>query len=100
MFANSSTSTVNTESPKTLDLAAIEALLDSIPPDPLATWMRQQGFDPNKGGVLVLPPEMAVHLGPFTPHYIKLSKLTDVPVLVWALGMTPSPLDTIFKEAR
>lgn len=97
-FSNGTTSSA--AAPTTLDIAAVVAMLDKIPPDPLASWMRQQGFDPNRGGILVLPPEMATHLGPFLPRYVKLSKLTDVPVLVWSPDVLRTPLDTFVKEPR
>ena len=52
----------------------VEDLLEtirSLPPDPLAAFMRERGFDPDKGCIMLLPTWLAYHLGPFIPRYVR-----------------------------
>ena len=54
--------------------------------DPLATLMRERGFDPDEGGVLIIPAQLEAWsreaLGRFAPNYIRFSPLVDEPLLV------------------
>lgn len=59
-------------------------VLASVPRDPLADMMREQGFDPDAGGYLILPIEFQCAAwglsGP--PTYIRFSYLADAAYLV------------------
>ena len=51
--------------------------------DPIAEYMRQQGFDPDEGGEMMLPPSWRVLFGDGNPPpYVEFSSFYSVPILV------------------
>lgn len=88
--------------PETLNLDKLREIMESIPKDPLAEWMKSEGFDPKKGGKLYLPISMSKAMGGTLPYYVAYSHLIVDPILVsdvFALDpMTrPFPRETFFK---
>jgi len=83
---NDGTTASTSQSPKLTvemlfaSMKAVEELLKQ--PDPLATWMREEGFDPDRGGILVIPESMRNDLFPlFPPKYVRFSGAVLQPVL-------------------
>jgi hypothetical protein len=65
-------------------LFEMKRVLADIPPDPLAEYMRAQGFDPARGALLHLPDTvgMRAHFAPFgPPRYVRFAKLLPFPVM-------------------
>ncbi len=62
----------------------LEDLLDLIPVlggDPLVSYMKEKGYDPNKGDVLIIPYKFRAQLDWGTcgkPHYVKYAMVDDV----------------------
>lgn len=82
--------------PANVTIAAIKAATERIAElqhDPLKTWMRMQGYDPDKGCFLALPDtaEYRDRVGPFRPNYVAFSRVISAPVLVNATHFLPSP---------
>lgn len=67
---------------KHVDINEMARVMGSIPPDPLASWMRKQGFDPSKGAILILPKSLAFELGAFPPHYVRVNELVAAPMMI------------------
>ena len=92
MGINVSTFTTGS-SASTITLDDIKRAINLIPEDPLAKWMREQGFPPEKGGVLLMPAEYAHHFrlgGP--PDYVRLTPHVSEPALMmtgWDLNRQP-----------
>jgi hypothetical protein len=63
-------------------LRDIRHVLEVVAPDPLAKWMRSQGYYPERGDRLYLPKVMALHLGPHMPLYVAINEHLPQPVLV------------------
>ena len=59
----------------------VTALMEHDHRHPLAAYMRHQGYDPQKGGKLMLPAEMEARLHN-APKYVVFSHLVVEPVLV------------------
>lgn len=72
-------STSSTTPTPVLTLEKLEEIQRSIPPDPIAEWMKSKGFDPVKGCMLLVCPqlyrEMAKPVGMFSsglaPDYVE-----------------------------
>ena len=56
--------------------------LDSMPKDPIAEWMKAEGFDPGKGCKLVLPESMRGEMGPLPANYMVFSMLVSRLIMV------------------
>lgn len=70
----------------------VSALVDRMVAEcPLGVWMREQGFDPARGCVVVLPEQLRADVGPMPPPYVRFSRLIGRPVLV-DLDATARPL--------
>lgn len=59
-------------------LASMAAIVQAAREEPIAVWMRSQGFDPARGCRLVLPESMRE---PLMPSYVHFSRLVDKPTL-------------------
>lgn len=73
---------------KKLTVEALEAVLGEMRKDPLAEWMRSQGYDPDKGALMVIPDrflrlfERNGHGGLSVPSYIRFCAEGDHVMLV------------------
>ena len=86
-WANTPTATVTLD-----DVLAAWEELKKVCPDPLAQWMREQGFDPDKGAKLLWPAEIPQDWGPFgKPTYVLLSKLMKHPLLLQPYTLASLP---------
>jgi len=55
-------------------------LIKNLPPEPIKEWMLKNGFDPDKGDVVLWPSGDADVFGPLgPPYYVKLSKFIREP---------------------
>lgn len=63
--------------------------------EPIGAWMREQGFDPLRGCIAVLPEQLRVDVGPFPPPYVRFCRDIVAPVLmdVAALGLPETIAD-------
>lgn len=88
---SSTTNTVAATTTLTLQsvLANIERVKALLGPDPLAEWMRAQGFDPDKGAVLFVPVSHELARLPFRPHYLRVSKIIVAPLLGYDPELLP-----------
>lgn len=78
-------------------LLEAKKLLENIK-DPFAELMREKGFDPEKGDILVWPKHMLNIFGGLPiPSYVRVSKLVDVPHCVKGLSMDINDLKMIIK---
>jgi hypothetical protein len=65
----------------TLTIDKLREIHDIMPSDPLEDWMRERGFDPKKGGRIILPKREAEKLGLPLPYYVTVSALVENPLL-------------------
>lgn len=87
-----STSTVPTTAPlvlSTVSIRAMQELLDSIPREPFAEFMDEQGMPPEQGYLLVLPERMKSAMAFPAPIYVRFSPLGSQPMIV----LDPTRLD-------
>lgn len=89
MANNVKSGTIPQSEPETLTLEKLREVIDSIPKDPLAEWMKAEGFDPKKGGKLYLPISMRKEMGSIIPYYAAYSHLIVEPILVNDIFSTP-----------
>lgn len=73
-------------------LATMKATIDAAPPEPIAVWMRDAGFAPEHGWVLVLPSDFAAGVGMFPPAYVLISTMIVTPMLMNS-GNAANPKD-------
>jgi hypothetical protein len=69
----------------TLIDAISKAVIDIENSEPIAKYMREQGFDPKNGCVLVFPEDMWYAHAPysnFVPKYVRLSNIVKTPMLL------------------
>lgn len=73
-------------------LASIDRIVTECP---FGAWMREQGFDPLRGCIAVLPEQLRVDVGPFPPPYVRFCRDIVAPVLmdVAALGLPETIAD-------
>lgn len=67
-----------------LEIEKIRIRISAIPccpNDPLADWMEHMGFNPRRGGLLLLPQFWKEEFKPPTPPYVVFSPRAQVPVL-------------------
>jgi hypothetical protein len=85
IFTTSQTQSPDAE-PLTLDTiyAAIERI-KQLPPEPFKQWMLENGGDPDRGWVLLLPKEEYEGLN--LPSYVKLSSHISEPIML-PIGQT------------
>jgi hypothetical protein len=77
------TCTATNTSQEALTLDAILEAMRLIPPDPLADWMRSEGFDPKDGYKLILPSDMVLDWGAFgPPSYVRVSTQVEEPMII------------------
>jgi hypothetical protein len=80
--ASTSTSDISGQDLTLERVMEAKRLLDEIK-DPLAEYMREKGFDPDKGDMIVLPENMRnIFDGLPLPSYARVSKLVDKPYMV------------------
>lgn len=85
--------TCATGTPPLFDMAMLRKVADLVHharKEPIAEWMRSQGFDPDEGCTLVLPAAMFRLAGAFPPDYVLLSQLVDAPLLVRGMPRPPA----------
>lgn len=87
MSLHTYSSTASTAPPGNLSIQSVNDIVRAIerfPPEPLGQWMREQGFPPEDGGMLVLPESLRDELGLqfATPFYLRFSDLISQPVLL------------------
>lgn len=81
-----SASTATSSGGETLNMDKLHEAMDlikTLPPEPIKEWMLKNGFDPDKGDVVVWPSGDAnvfEPLGP--PEYVKLSRVIAVPYAI------------------
>lgn len=61
-------------------LESMQQLLESLPPEPLAEFMRSKGMPPERGFILVLPERIRGELL-FPPSYVCFSKAASAPFI-------------------
>lgn len=61
-------------------LESMRRLLESLPPEPLAEFMRSKGMPPERGFILVLPERIRGELL-FPPSYVRFSKAASAPLI-------------------
>jgi hypothetical protein len=67
-----------------LEIEKIRIRISAIPccpNDPLADWMEDMGFNPRRGGLLLLPQLWKEEFKPPTPPYVVFSPRAQIPVL-------------------
>ncbi len=96
--------TVPTSQAEPLTVAKLQALVEKLPPldDPLADWMRELGFDPKCGGVLVLPAAQRAEWGFLPPDYLRFSAFVREPMLcqmpsLWQVARDADPI--VWRES-
>ena len=62
-------------------LESMRSAADSLGPEPIAEAMRRRGFDPERGGVLLIPPQDGLDMDRL-PRYVKASGLVSQPMLI------------------
>jgi hypothetical protein len=67
--------------------------LESMPKDPIAEWMKDNGFDPDKGCKLVLPASMRSEMGLMAANYMMFSMLVSKPMMMNPNWVEPKPVD-------
>lgn len=80
---NSTASTSSITTPTLADIDRARKLIESIPPEPLAEYMRDEGYPPALW-IMVLPRSM-VNPGAISavlPDYVRVSDLVTAPVFV------------------
>lgn len=63
----------------------LKAASDIENSEPIAKYMREQGFDPKNGCVLLIPEDMWHTYAPypdFVPKYVRLSNMIKTPALI------------------
>lgn len=80
------TYTCTTSPVTTPTLADIQRVVETLEEfkrqgDPIALWMAEQGFAPERGGKLILPATMRDEMGPFPPKYVRFSTVLKSPAL-------------------
>lgn len=76
-------SSATTEQATTLtyeDILKVKQLIAELPPEPFKTWMLENGSDPDRGWVLVLPIGEFEAVHPLPP-YVRLSRVVTKPVM-------------------
>lgn len=64
-------------------IAAMINLTESLPPEPFAQFMQEQGHDPKDGWVLVLPDAASrICDGGILPGYVMFSRVIDTPFFI------------------
>lgn len=79
--AAGSTVTSTTTATNTLNLDKLKALIDAMPPEPWAEFMRAQGKPPEEW-TLFLPPCLAEPYPKLLPKYVRVSKVITMPVVL------------------
>lgn len=73
----------------------LQAIVDRlVEQDPIGAWMRERGFDPARGCLLIAPEMARAEFGPFPPHYVCFSRFATAVTMVDvdALGLgSPDP---------
>lgn len=93
--ASACTSTIAPTQRPWATLAELEAVIRSIPPEPIGEFMRSNGRDPDDGWVLMLPKGHPLAEG-FLPRYAKVSSDIAEPMLI--MSRTPLSLGHLERE--
>lgn len=76
-----STATINSDDSVSFD--DLKEALQCLGADPLAEWMKEQGFDPEDDCLLILPSSINLDWGPMgPPKYVFFSNILDSPILM------------------
>lgn len=62
-------------------VVAILCAMHGLGPEPIAEEMTRRGFDPARGGVLLIPPQDDIDIE-CMPSYVKVSPLVTQPLLI------------------
>lgn len=74
--ADMATTETTTQEPESIDLDQLRKLIGAIPLEPYAEFMKEQGYPPSEGWVMLIPSTAAPE---FPPNYVKPSRLvTDI----------------------
>ena len=73
-----------TSAPLTIEtLKEVAAKIAALGEEPIRAYMKREGFDPERGGLLVMPDGMRGQFGPYgAPAYVKFSKIVASPVML------------------
>lgn len=88
MTSSTTTTTTSNLPSDTLTVAKVKEAVErlkSLGEDPLRAYMRDHGFDPEKGGRIALPESMRDQFGLFgPPSYVCFSQVIKAPLLFMA----------------
>lgn len=80
---NATTGTTTSETLTVEVLKDAMKRIGALTADPILVYMKREGFDPEAGGLMILPESLRDHFGPWgAPRYVKFSKIIDEPLML------------------